>query len=92
MDRNTEIKMVSLSDLLTPEQISHSGTIMAETEGEGEQLKKLTAYYETFKDDLEAKGVIPGYLALIVVHTVGSIVDLADEMATQLIRRNAATN
>lgn len=88
------MKVVTLTDLLTREQIQETGRIIAihEDEDEVELVKRLTAYYETFQKELEEKGVIPGYLALIVVATVGDIMELVDEMVDRLKERDPARN
>ena len=65
----SEQKTVKLTDLLTEEQLNEVERILKQ-HGEDmlEASNHLRRYLEAFKTQLEAKGVVPGYLAYVIVY------------------------
>ena len=62
-------KSVLLTDLLTEEQIKEVERIVAQHGDDMfEASNHLRRYLEAFKAQLEEKGVIPGYLAYVIVY------------------------
>lgn len=57
-----------LTDILTEAQLAETNRILEEPGlDDFERSNKLRRYFESFKAELEAKGVVPGYLAYVVV-------------------------
>lgn len=65
----SEPKTVKLTDLLTSEQLDEVERILKE---HGEDMmaacNHLRRYLEGFRNQLEAKGADPGYLAYVIVY------------------------
>ena len=58
----------TLGDLLTDAQLAETQKILEEPNlDDFERSNKLRRYYESIKTELEAKGVVPGFLAYVVV-------------------------
>lgn len=68
METPTGWETKKLTDILTEAQIEETQKILNE-EGmdDFERSNKLRRYFESFKDELDAKGVVPGFLAYVVV-------------------------
>lgn len=60
MSQNT--KNMLLTEILTPEQCGEVVRI-CETQDDDDIVKHLKAYLNQFREQLEAKGVLPDYLA-----------------------------
>ncbi len=59
------MKTITLGELLNGAQCSQVERIIEQTE-EGQLVRKLTDYLKQFRDELEAKGVLPEYLAWVL--------------------------
>lgn len=57
-----------LGDLLTEPQIEAVLDIIEHCPDSIERVKRLKEYLNTFKDDLEKKGVVADYLAYVIEH------------------------
>jgi len=69
MSQNTkDWKTMKLGDILTEVQIAETMEILNAPHGKihGEATNKLKAYYSQFREQLEAKGVLPEFLAYAV--------------------------
>lgn len=60
-------KTVRMDELLTEDQIKMVTEILNQGGTDFERTHAVRKYLEQFKDQLEAKGVVPGYLAYVVV-------------------------
>jgi hypothetical protein len=64
-----ETKQVKLTDLLSHEQLDEVERIIREHGDDMfEASNHLRRYLEGFRKQLEAKGVVPGYLAYVIVY------------------------
>jgi hypothetical protein len=61
------MKTTTLGELLTDEQIERVMDIIASTTRQ-DRIAKLKEYFNSFKDELERKGVIADFLAYLVEH------------------------
>lgn len=68
MDSKSEWKSVQLGELLTDDQIQMVKEIMDQTPDELERTHAIRKYLNQFKEQLEARGVIPDYLAYVIVY------------------------
>ena len=57
------MRELSLTEILSPDQIREVKRIMRKSENEFETLLPLVAFLKTIKPPLEDKGVLPEYLA-----------------------------
>lgn len=64
------MKTISLGELLTEEQGREVVRIMSESKDDAEMTARLKKYLAQFKDQLEAKGVVPEYLAYAIPYFV----------------------
>lgn len=60
------MKTIQLSDLLNAQQLVETKRILRSTTNPIERVRRLKDFFETFSDELEAKGVLPAYLAYVV--------------------------
>lgn len=70
MDNKTPIgwETKKMTDILTDAQLDETQKILDEKGlDDFERSNKLKRYYESFKAQLDAKGVDPGFLAYVVV-------------------------
>lgn len=65
MSKNT--KTMQLGEILTPEQCDEVARI-CETETDDHIVPKLKQYLAQFTEQLEAKGVLPDYLAYLLYY------------------------
>lgn len=68
MTNQNETKTVRLSDLLTKEQVKECCKIINRgSRYSNETIGALKEYLGQFKEELEAKGVLPDYLAYMLI-------------------------
>lgn len=60
------MKHLKLGDLLNPAQALEVTRILNSTADTLEAISRLTSYFNTFRDELVEKGVLPEYLAYVV--------------------------
>jgi hypothetical protein len=63
-------KQMKLGEILTPEQIAHTVQVMKSGASEIEKTRQLKEYYGQFKAQLEAKGILPEFLAYAAPHFI----------------------
>jgi hypothetical protein len=74
LSESSDTKMTSLSALLTKDQIQAVVDILNRTNiDEIAQTKLLKEYLRTFDAQLQAKGVLPDYLAYVLIHQADQI-------------------
>lgn len=61
----TETKTVALGDILSKQQLKDIAKLLNETP-EHNQVEFLKNYLNTFPEELEAKGVLPDFLAYML--------------------------
>lgn len=66
MSEDPQPRIVKLTEILSDEQIDMVERILKTDCGNYAKSNALKRYLETFKDELEAKGVVPGYLAYVI--------------------------
>lgn len=67
MSNEPPVRTVKLCELLTDEQLAMVERILNTESDDFHKSNALRRYLETFKDELEAKGVAPGFLAYVIV-------------------------
>lgn len=60
------MKTIQLGELLNEQQLVETKRILHSTTDPIERVRRLKDYFETFSEELEAKGVLPDYLAYVV--------------------------
>jgi anion-transporting ArsA/GET3 family ATPase len=74
LTESSDTKMTSLGDLLTKDQIQAVVDILNRTNiDEISQTKMIKDYLRQFDAQLQAKGVIPDYLAYVLIHQADQI-------------------
>jgi hypothetical protein len=63
-------RSVALSKLLTSEQVKCVLTIVNENKNSLERTQRLKAYLKPLAKELEAKGVLPDFLAYAIEHYI----------------------
>ncbi len=66
-EMNNDPKRITLGELLTDEQGEHVCKLMLQHDDEIELTRALKAYLNQFSAELEAKGVLPDYLAYVLL-------------------------
>lgn len=61
------MKTVSLSQLLTDDMAGECAKIIATGEDDFQRVKELKEYLVKFRAELEAKGILPEYLAYVLL-------------------------
>lgn len=64
------MKTITLGELLTEEQGKEVVRIMAESRDDTEMTQRLNGYLRQFREQLEAKGVLPEYLSYAIPYFV----------------------
>ena len=70
MEQAGDMEHRSLSDILTPEQIQEVTNIANSVTDDMELTRKLKAYFATIAQELDAKGIVPDYLAYMLTHLI----------------------
>jgi hypothetical protein len=63
-----DVPVTSLEKLLNPNQLKEVERILKSSADSIERCRRLKDYYSTFQAELEAKGVLPAYLAYATEH------------------------
>jgi len=67
-------KQMHLTDILTPEQLHHLEALLQANPDPEDALQAMKEYFGTISAELEAKGVVAGYLAyLLYAKLIGAI-------------------
>ena len=61
------MKTAKLSDLLTAEQMEEVCDIFNSSDDDMDAVRKLKIYLNNLKEQLEAKGIVPDYLAYVLL-------------------------
>ena len=61
------MKIAKLSDLLTQEQMEEVCDIFNTSDDDMDAVRKLKIYLNNLKEQLEAKGIVPDYLAYVLL-------------------------
>lgn len=75
------MKTITLGELLTEEQAKRVYNILTTSPTEREVIQNLKDYFRTISAQLEAKGILPDYLAYATVAA-----------AEQMVKHNSADN
>lgn len=73
---DSKLKTITLGELLNDKQIVEVTRILNSSADSMERVRRLKDYFDTFREDLEARGVEPHYLSYAVEYYTAAKRDL----------------